>query len=65
MTQETGIIRTSHLLKSGRRPPIIEDRRVCAAETCKTVLSKYNTSDRCHQHRAVRFPRIRGVIEAI
>lgn len=65
MSQDTGIIRTSRLIKGGRRPATIDGRRVCASEGCKTVLSKYNTKDQCHQHRAVRFPRVRGVIEAI
>lgn len=64
MTQETGTIRTSRLLKSGRRPATIDGRRVCAEDECRTVLSRYNTKDKCHQHRAVYYPRVRGVLEA-
>lgn len=45
---------------SGRRPKIIESRRVCQAGDCETVLSKYNLSDTCRVHTGIRFPRVRG-----
>lgn len=62
MTQDTGIIRTSRIIKGGRRPATVDGRRECLEEGCSTVLSRYNTKERCHQHRAVRFPRVRGVV---
>jgi hypothetical protein len=34
--------------------------RTCAAEGCRTKLSKYNPSDRCWLHSEVAFPNYRG-----
>jgi hypothetical protein len=62
MSQDSGTIRTSRIIKGGRRPTTVEGRRECIEDDCKTILSRYNTKDRCHQHRAVRFPRVRGVV---
>lgn len=49
--------------RAARRPSVIEGRRVCQESSCKTVLSRYNTSDACQLHRPARFPRVRGVME--
>lgn len=62
MAQESGIVRTSRIVKGGRRPATVDGRRQCLEDGCTTILSKYNTKERCYQHRAVRFPRIRGVV---
>ncbi len=45
-----------------RRPKTAEPGRVCAAEGCDTVLSKYNRSEFCNVHKPVRYPRLRGVL---
>ena len=43
-----------------RAPKTIDERRVCAATTCDTVLSRYNRKATCHVHAPVKFPRVRG-----
>ena len=45
-----------------RKPKVASDGRVCESPNCRTVISRYNTSDFCHRHRPVRFPRLRGVV---
>ncbi|HEX6231441.1 MAG TPA: hypothetical protein VF029_06980 [Actinomycetota bacterium] len=34
----------------GRAPATAEGGRVCKARGCRTVLSMYNTGDRCWEH---------------
>lgn len=62
MRQDSSTIRGSRLISSRRRPAATDDRRVCADDTCGTVLSRYNTSEMCHRHQPIRFPRVRGVV---
>lgn len=54
------IIRVRSLPTSGRRPKTVEQPRVCSSSGCGTVLTRYNQSERCYQHRELRYPRIRG-----
>lgn len=44
-----------------RRPKVHKTGRVCAAEACSTVVSRYNKSEYCFTHAPVRYPRLRGV----
>lgn len=62
MTQETLTLRATRLGTNRRRPRTVEGRRVCAEAECDTVLSRYNSSEMCHNHRPVRFPRVRGAV---
>ena len=51
------------LSDQGRRPPKQGDvGRVCQAEGCDTVLSRYNNKAACFRHSPTRYPRIRGRI---
>lgn len=43
-----------------RAPKAIDERRVCVAGDCETVLSRYNRRVMCHVHAPVKFPRVRG-----
>ena len=43
-----------------RAPKVVDDRRVCAAKGCETVLSRYNRKLTCHVHSPIKFPRVRG-----
>jgi hypothetical protein len=62
VTQETLTLRATRLGTNRRRPRTIEEHRVCTNPECDTVLSRYNSSDTCHSHRPVRFPRVRGAV---
>ena len=44
-----------------RRPKTHGSGRVCAQDTCTTLVSRYNQSDFCFHHRPVKYPRLRGV----
>ncbi len=49
--------------RPGKLPPPSRSHgegRVCAAEGCRTELSRYNPSMRCWQHADVVFPTYRG-----
>ena len=46
----------------GRRPATAPTGRVCGDVECDTVISVYNTTDLCHRHRPVRYPRVRGIV---
>ncbi len=61
-TGEVSILRGSALPRGTRRPRTVEDRRICAARGCRTVLSRYNPRSTCHVHAPVRYPRIRGSV---
>jgi hypothetical protein len=63
MTTEQTVLRGSALptVEHGRRPRTNDQRRVCGAEDCNTVLSRYNLADHCRVHLPPSFPRIRGV----
>ncbi len=51
------------LSDQGRRPPKQGAAgRVCQAEDCDTVLSRYNNKVSCYRHSPTRYPRIRGRI---
>lgn len=43
-----------------RAPKAVDERRVCAAKNCDTVLSRYNRKSTCHVHAPIKFPRVRG-----
>ena len=43
-----------------RRPRQYTHGRVCSHPECATVVSRYNRSDMCFQHRPAVYPRIRG-----
>lgn len=43
-----------------RAPKAIDERRVCSAKDCDTVLSRYNRRVTCHVHAPTKFPRVRG-----
>ncbi len=55
-------LRAHRIGASSRRPRTFVSDRVCARESCKTVLSRYNKHEFCHRHAPVHFPRLRGVI---
>ena len=38
------------------------ENRVCEAEKCEQVLSKYNNQKYCFQHHKTKYPRVRGRI---
>jgi hypothetical protein len=44
-----------------RRMKLAAADRVCAHPGCTTRLTRYNRADHCYQHRARRYPRVRGV----
>jgi hypothetical protein len=44
----------------GRRPKVVEERRICADPGCTTELNRYNGDERCYRHQVRRFPRVRG-----
>lgn len=65
MTRDTATINpitVSKLNARVRRPKVVDDRRVCMEQRCDTVLSRYNARDRCHAHREISFPRVRGAV---
>lgn len=62
MTQETLTLRATRLGSNRRRPRTTDGHRICANAECDTVLSRYNSSDTCHTHRPIRFPRVRGAV---
>jgi hypothetical protein len=43
-----------------RRPKQSTTGRICLADECNTLISRYNRSDTCFRHRPVTYPRIRG-----
>jgi hypothetical protein len=43
-----------------RAPRTFGTGRVCADQSCDTIVSRYNKSDRCNLHRPTHYPRIRG-----
>lgn len=55
-------LRAKSVPRSGRKPRIVEGRRLCRNPECDTVLSRYNTDDMCSVHAPIRFPRVRGRI---
>ncbi len=60
LTQETPTIVGRIPEKSGKTPKTQDEERVCADPSCKTKLTRYNTSDHCYRHKPRRFPRVRG-----
>lgn len=60
--KEVTIMRGSTLPRGSRRPRTIDNKRVCIAQGCETVLSRYNPRSTCHLHAPVRYPRIRGSV---
>ena len=44
-----------------RRPKTFDEGRICADGTCSTLVSRYNRSEFCYNHRPTKFPRMRGV----
>ena len=43
-----------------RAPKSVDERRVCGAGRCDTILSRYNRKTTCHVHAPIKFPRVRG-----
>lgn len=43
-----------------RSPRTYDGGRICVADGCGTIVSRYNNSDHCNTHRPTRFPRVRG-----
>jgi hypothetical protein len=56
------IMRASRPGNRRRKPKTYEAGRVCAGERCSTVVSRYNRSEFCFEHRPVSFPRLRGIL---
>ena len=54
-------MRASRPGSRSRRPKVFADNRVCCADDCDTVLSRYNRAAFCHRHAPVTYPRLRGV----
>ncbi len=48
--------------RRSRRPKSFEAGRVCFRDGCTTVISRYNRSEFCFEHRPVSYPRLRGVL---
>lgn len=44
-----------------RKPKTYASGRVCVERACTTLVSRYNHSDFCFEHRPVSYPRLRGV----
>lgn len=49
-----------HYGVGAKAPKTYEPNRVCEHPDCTTKLSIYNRQSKCHIHRDVRFPRVRG-----
>ncbi len=58
------ILKASRPSGRSRRPKTFDEGRTCAASGCITVLSRYNRSEYCNTHKPVKYPRLRGVINA-
>lgn len=56
------ILRGTKQALRGRRPKTDDAARRCASDDCDTLLSRYNTRNRCYAHRMTTFPRIRGKV---
>lgn len=56
------ILKASRPKGRSRRPKTYDEERTCAGTDCTTKLSKYNRAEFCHNHRPVRYPRLRGVL---
>ncbi|MEE8456848.1 MAG: hypothetical protein V3S28_06670 [Acidimicrobiia bacterium] len=56
------ILKASRPKGRSRRPKTYDEERTCAIADCITQLSKYNRAEFCHNHRPVRYPRLRGVL---
>jgi hypothetical protein len=56
------IMRASRPQGRSRRPKTYAAGRVCAAEGCDTILSRYNRAEYCNTHKPVKYPRLRGVL---
>ena len=54
------IMRGHKISGTERAPKANTDERVCVAEGCGTLLSRYNKRDHCYAHAPTRFPRLRG-----
>jgi len=58
------ILKASRPKGRSRRPKTYDEDRTCATPECDTRLSRYNRAEFCHTHRPVRYPRLRGVLNA-
>ena len=56
------ILKASRPKGRSRRPKTYDEDRTCAHAECTTQLSRYNRAEFCHNHRPVRYPRLRGVL---
>ena len=43
-----------------RKSKINTDKRECKSDNCSTIVSQYNKTDYCNNHRPVKYPRVRG-----
>ena len=59
-SMRTDTIKGRSIRPSARRPKQYASDRVCAADGCDTLISRYNSKEYCHTHAPKRFPRVRG-----
>jgi hypothetical protein len=57
------ILRASRPRGRSRRPKTADEGRVCSADDCDTILSRYNRAEHCNTHKPVKYPRLRGVLK--
>jgi len=43
-----------------RKSKTYSDDRTCNDNSCSTIISKYNKSDFCNNHKPIKYPRVRG-----
>ncbi len=53
-------IRAYNLGKLPKRSRTITKIRECSDKNCSTIISKYNKTDFCNNHRPIKYPRVRG-----
>jgi hypothetical protein len=53
-------INAYNLGKLPKRSRTIEEQRQCKSDGCSTIISKYNKTEHCNNHRPLKYPRVRG-----
>ena len=56
----SGTLTASQVKPGVRRSKKYTTGRVCAFETCETVISVYNKKKFCFLHAPISYPRVRG-----
>ncbi len=56
------IKRGTHIPIRGQKPKVHEGVRECETKGCPTILSRYNGTSTCFQHRPLKYGRVRGRI---